>query len=654
MNRFHKVLVANRGEIAVRVIRGAQAQGYATVAVFSEADADALHVAVADEAVCIGPAPVSQSYMNIEALLEAARCAGAEAVHPGYGFLAENATFARACADAGLVFIGPSPESIELMGNKRAAKLAMLDADVPCVPGYEGAEQDDETLIAEIRRIGFPVMIKAAAGGGGRGMRLVCEESDLARELQSARSEALHGFGSDELILEKAIIRPRHIEIQVFGDEQGNCIHLGERDCSVQRRHQKVIEEAPSPVVDAALRARMGDTAVRAAQSCQYVGAGTVEFLLDEERNFYFLEMNTRLQVEHPVTEWVTGQDLVTWQFHVAQGNPLPISQEDVRLEGHAIEVRLYAEEPGENFMPQTGTILSWKAAGGPGVRIDAGIRPGQAVTPYYDPILCKLICHGRDREEARARLIRALDQSRLLGVTTNRRFLLELLAHPTFADGAATTAMIDQEFGANETLRPYEPSDREFALAALVHAHQFGHGIAPAGLRLPVSQRLTLAHGSMRHEIRVQPDARLPGRIHIRVGDSPAIELELHALDDRHICFSEAGVHHRVSYAREGGVIHLATQRGSNAFTLHTWDPPAATHAAGSGQVLAPMDGAVVQVAVEPGQTVEAGQTLLIMEAMKMEHTLRAGAPGTVSEVRAQAGDQVKGRQVLVFIDPD
>ncbi len=653
MSRFGKVLVANRGEIAVRVIRGAQAQGYATVAVYSEADADALHAHCADESVCIGPPAVSQSYMNVAALLEAARSTGADAVHPGYGFLAENAAFARACAEAGLVFIGPSPDAIELMGNKRGAKLAMLAAGVPCVPGYEGDAQDDDTLIAEIRRIGFPVMIKAAAGGGGRGMRLVTAASDLAAELQSARSEALHGFGSDELILEKAIVRPRHVEVQVFGDTHGNCIHLGERDCSVQRRHQKVIEEAPSPAVDADLRARMGETAVRAAQSCNYVGAGTVEFLLDEEGGFYFLEMNTRLQVEHPVTELVTGQDLVAWQLRVAQGEPLPLRQEELRMTGHAIEVRLYAEEPGENFMPQTGTILDWRPATGEGVRIDAGIRPGQPVTPYYDPILCKLICHGRDRDEARERLVRALDRSGVLGVTTNRRFLRELLSHPTFADGEATTAFIDQEFRDSDTLRPYRPDDLEFALAAIVHASRFGHGLARPGLRLPVHQQLLLRHGDRDRTVRLRADARAPALLEVVVDGGEPLRIELLSRQYHSLQYAHDGVRRTASFAIHDDAVFLATRHGSSLFTLHTWDPPSAAAGAGDGLVRAPMDGAVVSVHVEPGQAVEAGQTVLVMEAMKMEHTLRAGISGTVQELRAQKGEQVKGRQLLASIQP-
>ena len=408
MTRFSSILIANRGEIACRVIRTARALGYRTIAVYSEADAGAPHTQLADEAVCIGPAPVGESYLVAEKILNAAKQSGAEAVHPGYGFLSENAGFARACEDAGLVFIGPTPDAIDLMGNKAEAKRRMIVAGVPCVPGYEGKDQSDEVLLAEADKIGFPVMIKAAAGGGGRGMRLVHAKGDLAGAIRLARSEAENAFGSGELILEKAIIRPRHVEVQVFADTQGNTIYLGERDCSVQRRHQKVVEEAPCPVMTPDLRARMGAAAVEAARSISYRGAGTVEFLLDAKGAFYFLEMNTRLQVEHPVTEEITGLDLVALQIQVAQGEPLGITQDGVRLNGHAIEVRLYAEDPAQGFLPATGPVDLWLPGSGAGIRVDSGIRSGQDISPFYDPMLAKIIAHGETREIARRRLIEA------------------------------------------------------------------------------------------------------------------------------------------------------------------------------------------------------------------------------------------------------
>ena len=415
MPAFTKILIANRGEIACRIQRTAQTLGYRTVAVFSDADAQALHVQMADEAVHIGPAPVNQSYLNIPAILDAARRTGADAIHPGYGFLSENAGFAQACLDAGLTFIGPSVAAIELMGSKRQSKLAMLDAGVPCIAGYQGNAQDDATLQQEANRIGYPLMIKASAGGGGRGMRLVHDGSQLLDQLRTARSEALNAFGSDELILEQALIDPRHVEIQLFGDSHSNLIYLGERDCSIQRRHQKVIEEAPCPVMTPALRQAMGEAALKAGRAVNYVGAGTVEFLLDRNGHFYFLEMNTRLQVEHPVTELITGLDLVELQLNIAAGEPLPLQQADVTLTGHAMEVRLYAEDPAQGFLPQTGDVLRWEPAAR--VRIDHGVLEGQRISPFYDAMLGKIIAHGATREEARRKLLRAVQDLSLIHI---------------------------------------------------------------------------------------------------------------------------------------------------------------------------------------------------------------------------------------------
>src|SRR5450830_1016947 len=445
MPTFQKILIANRGEIACRIILGAQALGYRTVAVFSEADAQARHMQLADEAVCIGPPPVTQSYLNSAALLDAARKTAADALHPGYGLLSENAAFAQACLDAGLTFIGPSPAAIALMGSKRLSKIAMLAAGVPCIAGYQGAEQDDPTLAREAERLGYPLMIKASAGGGGRGMRLVQGPEALAQQLHSARSEAMNAFGSDELILEQALVEPRHVEIQLFGDQHGQLIHLGERDCSIQRRHQKVIEEAPCPVMTAELRQAMGEAALKAGRAVSYVGAGTVEFLLDARGQFYFLEMNTRLQVEHPVSEMITGLDLVDWQLQIAAGQPLPLTQSEVSLSGHAMEVRLYAEDPAQGFLPQTGAVLRWEPAAG--VRIDHGVLEGQRISPFYDPMLGKIIAHGATREEARRKLLRAVEDTVLLGVATNQRLLADLLKHPQFIHGDFSTALIAEHF---------------------------------------------------------------------------------------------------------------------------------------------------------------------------------------------------------------
>ena len=441
---FKKILIANRGEIACRVIKTARKMGIATVAVFSEADRAAPHVLAADEAVPIGPAPAKESYLVIEKLIEAAKASGAEAVHPGYGFLSENADFARACRDAGRVFIGPEPEAITLMGNKRQAKLRMLAAGVPCIPGYEASDLDDEALAVEGERLGFPLMVKAAAGGGGRGMRLVHEASQLRAALRAARSEAANAFGSGELILEKAVIGARHVEVQVFADAHGNVVHLGERDCSVQRRHQKVVEESPSPAVGLVLRERMGEVAVAVARAIGYRGAGTVEFLLAPGGDFYFMEMNTRLQVEHPVTERVTGLDLVEWQLRVAAGEKLPLAQEAISASGHAIEVRLCAEDPAKGYAPQAGRLLAWEPPTGEGVRLDAGYGEGNTVTPNYDPMIAKLIVSGETRAQAIERSVAALQSFRIEGIKTNIPLHLRIVQDEAFRAGELDTHFLE------------------------------------------------------------------------------------------------------------------------------------------------------------------------------------------------------------------
>src|SRR5699024_2062130 len=409
-------------------------------------DRNARHTMLADEAVYIGPSEAAQSYLNINTIINAATMANADAIHPGYGFLSENADFAQACADNSITFIGPSAEAIALMGSKQASKAAMVAAGVPCLPGYQGEEQSDATLIKAAAEIGTPLMVKASAGGGGRGMRLITDISQLEEQIRSARQEAKSAFGDDKLIIERALLNPRHIEVQVFGDQHGNVVHLGERDCSIQRRHQKVVEEAPSPAVTPALRKALGEAAVLAAKACQYSNAGTVEFLLDEDGQFYFLEMNTRLQVEHPVTELITGQDLVAWQLLVAAGEPLPLQQEDITLTGHAIEVRLYAEDPSQQYLPQTGTISHWQPATGEGVGVDHGLHAGSELSAYYDPMLAKVIAYGSNREVARRRLIRALQHTELLALQDNRAFLEAILQQPTFTEGQATTRFLEDE----------------------------------------------------------------------------------------------------------------------------------------------------------------------------------------------------------------
>ncbi len=626
MPKLTKILIANRGEIACRIHRTAQALGYRTVAIYSDADAQALHVQMADEAVHIGPAPVQQSYLNIEAIINAAKRTGADAIHPGYGFLSENPDFARACQHAGLTFIGPSVEAIELMGNKRLSKLAMLEAGVPCIAGYQGSAQDDTTLQQEADRIGYPLMIKASAGGGGRGMRLVHQSKDLLDNLHTARSEAKNAFGSDELILEQALTDPRHVEIQLFGDSHGHLIYLGERDCSIQRRHQKVIEEAPCPVMTPELRQAMGEAALKAGRAVNYIGAGTVEFLLDRHGRFYFLEMNTRLQVEHPVTELITGQDLVDWQLQIAAGQPLPLTQADVTLNGHAMEVRLYAEDPAQGFLPQTGDVLRWDPA--TGVRIDHGVIEGQRISPFYDPMLGKIIAHGATREEARRKLLRAVEDTVLLGVATNQPLLADLLKHPDFVGGDFSTGFIAEHF---REIPPLTPSTEQLALAAALFyqhsANQHPQGLA--GWRNNASAPCT-------YRLEVN------GNIHT-VSAEP---LQL-TTDGRYATLVFNGIRRRTAYHLDANQVWLPGLKVIN----RTQQVASRQADASSGTVKAPMDGAIVDVRVSAGDSVTKGQLLLVLEAMKMEHPLTAGIDGVIKGVQVIAGDQVRNRQVLLEI---
>lgn len=647
---FDTVLVANRGEIAVRVMRSAAALGYRTVAVYSDADAGAPHVRVADAAVHIGAAPARESYLDIDVLIRAAKCSGATAIHPGYGFLSENADFAQACLDAGLVFIGPSPDTIRAMGDKAAAKRLMADAGVPLLAGYQGVEQDDERLLAEAAAIRFPLMVKAAAGGGGKGMRLVSDPPALPEALAAARREALSAFGSDTLILERALLRPRHVEIQVLADTHGHVIALGERDCSVQRRHQKVIEESPCPVIDSTTRRAMSEAAVTAAKSVGYVGAGTVEFLLDADGTFAFLEMNTRLQVEHPVTELVTGLDLVAWQLRIAAGEPLTIQQDDVRLTGHAIEARLYAEDPGNGYLPVTGRIERWSPAVGDGIRVDAGIDTGTDVTPHYDPMLAKIIAYGHDRDEARRRLINALDHTTALGIATNRSFLTRILRHETFAGGEATTALLlDVDLAADP-----EPTSAEFAVAAaLLHRErQSAHGRSPGLVgwsstgALHTTQRLVAAEQVV--EVRLTQRA---GELSITVDGIAHVA----AIDDTSgtVSIDGAKVVDSVAYWSDGAG-RIAVRLGRRDLDVRDvlFAPPDGEQGAGTGTIVAPMHGTVTARSVVVGTEVTAGQRLLVLEAMKMEQPLMADVAGTVTEI-VDIGAQVAANDVVARIEP-
>lgn len=660
MTKFTSILVANRGEIACRVIRTAKAQGYRTVAVYSDADAKAPHVQMADTAVHLGPSPVNESYLVQEKILAAAKANGAEAIHPGYGFLSENAEFAKACEDAGLVFIGPSPDAIYLMGNKAEAKRRMIAAGVPCVPGYEGEDQSDATLLSEGAKITLPLMVKAAAGGGGRGMRTVHKSSELSNAIKLARAEASSAFGSGELILEKAIMRPRHVEIQVFGDSHGTIVHLGERDCSVQRRHQKVIEEAPCPVMTDALRDEMGAAAIAAAQSIGYRGAGTVEFLLDEYGTFYFLEMNTRLQVEHPVTELITGLDLVALQLQVAQGEPLGFTQDEVTLSGHAIEVRLYTEDPAQDFLPTSGPVDLWSPPTGVGVRVDSGICSGQAVSPFYDPMVAKIIASGPNREIARLRLIEALQNTVLFGTRHNRDFLVACLEKDCFAAGRATTAFIPEEFSEGEIADP-QPTFTDSAVAAVLELtlqHKTLHGnsilVAPQlrdwASASPLVSRKRYIHGEQVHDLSVTPLGN--GRYRVFDTDNAAVIELLTVLEDTAQASIDGEQHLIRHFSPDESKLYLSINGRAATYCDQIRLAGAQDDAAGSGRIIAPMHGLLLEVRVKAGDRVESGQTLAILEAMKMHYEITADAAGEVIEVLAVAGQQVAVDDLLIDID--
>lgn len=644
---MEKILIANRGEIAVRIIGTARQLGYRTVAVYSAADAQGLHVQLADEAVPIGAAGVSESYLVGEKIIQAARLTGADAIHPGYGFLSENAEFARVCEEAGITFIGPSAEAIELMASKRLSKLAMLEAGVPCIPGYQGAQQDDVTLVAEAKRIGFPLMVKASAGGGGRGMRLVQAENQLQELIKTARSEARGAFGSDELILEKAVLEPRHIEVQVFADSHGNVVYLGERDCSIQRRHQKVVEEAPSPFVDEDLRQRMGQAAVNAAKACNYRGAGTVEFLVDADKQFYFLEMNTRLQVEHPVTEMITGQDLVAWQLQVAAGEALPLTQAQISLTGHAVEVRLYAEDPRQGFMPQTGTVHAWQAPERDGVRIDHGIQVGQQVSSHYDPMLAKMIAYGDNRQQAIRRLASAVQDTQLLGLNSNKLFLQRVLRHSVFTAGEATTAFIEQHFSDDASLQK-TPTNATIARAAL--AFYVSSPWQTQALSWQATNQGTyhyqLACDEQVYSVQLKQLADQNYDIEV-AGECQ--QLQCLAVAEQGLVLLQQGIRSHIAYHRHHQQLYVDDGGGHFQFVDVTHVPASTGAAASSGVINASMDGAIVAVMVAPGEKVQIGQTLVVLEAMKMEHPLKATMHGIVGSVSCEPGQQVKSKQVLV-----
>jgi 3-methylcrotonyl-CoA carboxylase alpha subunit len=660
---FSKILIANRGEIACRVTTTARRLGIKTVAVYSDADRNARHVAMADEAVHIGPSPARDSYLVADKIIAAARHTGAQAIHPGYGFLSENAGFAEACAKAGIVFIGPPPSAIQAMGSKSEAKKIMEKAKVPLVPGYHGDDQSPALLAKEAKRIGFPVLIKASAGGGGKGMRVVEEAAKFADALAGAKREAKASFADDHVLVEKYLTRPRHIEIQVFADSHGSCLYLFERDCSIQRRHQKVIEEAPAPNMDPARRKAMGEAAVAAAKAIGYQGAGTVEFIANQDGTFYFMEMNTRLQVEHPVTEAITGQDLVEWQLVVAAGGRLPLTQDQLRIDGHAVEVRLYAEDPNRNFLPSTGTLVHLRLPEeGPHVRVDTGVRQGDTVTPFYDPMIAKVIVHDRDRTSAMRRMAALMGETEVVGVTTNAALLKALCSHPAFVGGEVDTGFIERH---HDTLfaTPKPADDRVLAAATLARLLEFEPAARPND---PWDQRngfrlLEEGHDEARwkdgeRDVAVIARRRRGGSIGLELPGGP-IEARVERRADGRLAIRLGGDTFTATVARRptaDGVDYAVFADGASR-TLRLVDPLDVTQyeavASGEGAVRAPLPGKIIDLRVKAGDKVSKGQPLLVLEAMKMEHTLAAPADGTVKTVRYAVGEQVvEGAELVEF----
>ncbi|WP_224104895.1 acetyl-CoA carboxylase biotin carboxylase subunit [Vreelandella aquamarina] len=663
---FDTLLVANRGEIACRVMRTARQMGLKTVAVYSDADANARHVREADAAIRIGPAAARESYLDIDAVISAARRTGAGAVHPGYGFLSENGRFVTALEEAGITFVGPPASAIAAMGDKSAAKARMANAKVPLVPGYHGDDQDDALLRSEADKIGYPVMLKASAGGGGKGMRVVESGDAFQAALDGCRRESSAAFGDERMLIEKYLVQPRHVEVQVFCDRQGQGVYLFERDCSVQRRHQKVLEEAPAPGMPPALREAMGSAAVRAAREIGYVGAGTVEFLLDADGAFYFMEMNTRLQVEHPVTEMITGQDLVEWQLRVAMGEPLPCTQEALTITGHSFEARLYAEDPEQDFLPATGTLtrfaLDLEGAGlnGAQVRLDSGVESGDVVSMHYDPMLAKLIVHGVDRDAALATLNRALAALDVQGVVTNRAFLQRLATHPAFKNLELDTRFIERH---EATLfAPRSDANEDYASAALVALHQLAgeqQGASPwqrhDGFRLNAPRRVRIAlqapaaTGGDEPVVTVE-GTRQPGDAHWRLAVSgQTFTASLAPLAGNAVAITLDGHRRRLQAQRDGNVLVLASPEGETRLVWQRLD--AANHAAHEVQssFTAPMHGTVVALLVDPGVSVEKGMPLMVMEAMKMEHAMTAPLNGSVASFHFQPGDTVSQGDVLL-----
>ncbi|GAB5415389.1 MAG: acetyl/propionyl/methylcrotonyl-CoA carboxylase subunit alpha [Congregibacter sp.] len=660
---FKRILIANRGEIACRVMRSAQALGIECVAVYSDADRHALHVEQADLAVHIGPSPASQSYLDAQRVLQAALDTGAEAIHPGYGFLSENAKFAAACEAAGIVFIGPKAESIDAMGSKARAKAIMGAAKVPLIPGYHGDDQSDDVLLAAADDMGYPVLIKAVSGGGGKGMRAVQSREEFAEALAAARRESKASFDDDRVLIEKLLIKPRHVEIQVFCDSQGNGVYLWERDCSIQRRHQKVVEEAPAPGMSEALRSRMGEAALAAAQAIEYRGAGTVEFLLDAEGSFYFMEMNTRLQVEHPVTEMITGLDLVALQLQVAAGNPLPLAQDAVTLSGHAMEVRIYAEDPAQDFLPSTGQIYHFRTpAEQHGVRVDTGVKSGSGISPYYDPMIAKLIAHGANREEARLKLLRALGEFQVAGPANNIDYLRGIVGHKAFARADLSTHFID-EHGQALSASSDGHGARNLAAAAIVSTLETEGQYSAQGndsnspwqsnsawrTNLPASQQLKLEIDGVERQLEVTQ--REDQFVIQHGGEQISARAALHGTS---LTIETEGKRSQGDVAVHGNEFQIFFGDGSVRVKRIHFEIAGKQAAAGDAGFAAPMHGSVVALLVDPGSAVSAGDPVIVIEAMKMEQTLRAPTGGVVEGFNCAPGDLVDRGKALVDFRPE
>ncbi|MFC3050656.1 acetyl/propionyl/methylcrotonyl-CoA carboxylase subunit alpha [Kordiimonas pumila] len=661
-NRIQTLLIANRGEIACRIMKTCKRLGIRTVAVYSDADARSMHTQMADDAVHIGGAAATDSYLCADKILAAAKLTGADAIHPGYGFLSENPGFAESCAQNGIIFVGPSADAMRAMALKGAAKKLMEDANVPVVPGYHGDDQSVETLSKAAREIGFPVLIKAVAGGGGKGMRTVMQESELVAAIEGARREGKNSFSNDTLLIEKYIQKPRHIEIQVFADRSGHTVHLFERDCSLQRRHQKVIEEAPAPGMTAEMRAAMGSAAVKAAEAIGYEGAGTVEFIVDVENGlqdapFYFMEMNTRLQVEHPVTEMITGQDLVEWQLYVAEGKPLPLDQKGVNaaVTGHAVEVRLYAEDPYHDFMPSTGTIALFNpdAPTSSNQRIDAGVKAGDAVTIYYDPMIAKLIAKGEDRESAIAALIALVQETPITGLATNRDFLMRLLAHKGFQDGDVHTGFIGTHSGT--LLAEPVPCARDYAVAVFALAASRQNGADPWDVNDTFRMNLSneepfwfeAAEGESLKVV-LQKDNR---QYKATIGDQSFVA-DIVSYGDNRLRYVLDGQRNSVFVDAGTGHVTLITADTSLTLKRRTYDAGSDNDADGPGTVLSPMPGKILDVKASNGDLVSKGQALLVLEAMKMEQTIVAPRDGLVANLNLKSGDQISGGAILLTIE--